>query len=34
VRGLFQELIAKIAVTEVRERLEAAIEAELEAVGA
>ncbi|MDX8036149.1 Fe-S cluster assembly protein SufD [Lentzea sp. BCCO 10_0856] len=34
VRGFFQELIAKIAVPEVRERLEAAIEAELEAVGA
>ncbi|WP_434442277.1 Fe-S cluster assembly protein SufD [Lentzea sp. E54] len=33
VRGFFQELIAKIAVPEVRERLEAAIEAELEAVG-
>jgi Fe-S cluster assembly protein SufD len=34
VRGFFQELIAKIAVPEVRERLEAAIETELEAVGA
>ncbi|GLZ28728.1 Fe-S cluster assembly protein SufD [Lentzea sp. NBRC 105346] len=34
VRGFFQELIAKISVPEVRERLEAAIEAELEAVGA
>ena len=34
VRGFFKELIAKIAVPEVRERLEAAIEAELEAVGA
>jgi len=33
VRGFFQELLAKIAVPEVRERLEAAIEAELEAVG-
>jgi Fe-S cluster assembly protein SufD len=33
VRGFFQELIAKITVPEVRERLEAAIEAELEAVG-
>ncbi|MCG8924820.1 Fe-S cluster assembly protein SufD [Lentzea sp. CC55] len=34
VRGFFQELIAKITVPEVRERLETAIEAELEAVGA
>jgi len=34
VRGFFHELIHKIAVPEVRERLEAAIEAELEAVGA
>ena len=33
VRGFFQELIAKIAVPEVRERLEAAVEAELAAVG-
>ncbi|WP_156756492.1 Fe-S cluster assembly protein SufD [Actinokineospora pegani] len=33
VRGFFHELIHKIAVPEVRERLEAAIEAELEAVG-
>ncbi|OLR93956.1 Fe-S cluster assembly protein SufD [Actinokineospora bangkokensis] len=34
VRGFFHELIARIGVPEVRERLEAAIEAELEAVGA
>ncbi|TWP51956.1 Fe-S cluster assembly protein SufD [Lentzea tibetensis] len=34
VRGFFQELIAKISVPEVRERLEAAIEAELQAVEA
>ncbi|MFB9909739.1 Fe-S cluster assembly protein SufD [Allokutzneria oryzae] len=33
VRGFFHEIIAKITVPEVRERLEAAIEAELEAVG-
>ena len=34
VRGFFREILAKIEVSEVRERLEAAIEAELEAVGA
>ena len=34
VRGFFGEILAKIAVPEVRERLQAAIEAELEAVGA
>jgi Fe-S cluster assembly protein SufD len=34
VRGFFGEILTKIAVPEVRERLEAAIEAELEAVGA
>ncbi|WHT22207.1 Fe-S cluster assembly protein SufD [Crossiella sp. CA-258035] len=34
VRGFFSEILAKITVPEVRERLEAAIEAELEAVGA
>ncbi|MTE15152.1 Fe-S cluster assembly protein SufD [Nocardia aurantiaca] len=34
VRGFFFEIIQKIAVPEVRERLEAAIEAELAAVGA
>jgi len=34
VRGFFREILAKIEVPEVRERLEAAIEAELEAVGA
>jgi Fe-S cluster assembly protein SufD len=34
VRGFFQEILAKINVPSVRERLEAAIEAELEAVGA
>jgi Fe-S cluster assembly protein SufD len=34
VRGFFHEVLQKIAVPEVRERLEAAIEAELEAVGA
>lgn len=34
VRGFFGEIIAKIAVPELRERLEAAIEAELEAAGA
>ncbi|MFC7615981.1 Fe-S cluster assembly protein SufD [Actinokineospora soli] len=34
VRGFFHELLMKIDVPEVRERLEAAIEAELEAVGA
>jgi Fe-S cluster assembly protein SufD len=33
VRGFFHELLMKIGVPEVRERLEAAIEAELEAVG-
>ena len=33
VRGFFHEVLAKIAVPAVRERLEAAIEAELEAVG-
>ncbi|ROP41533.1 Fe-S cluster assembly protein SufD [Saccharothrix texasensis] len=33
VRGFFHEILLKIAVPEVRERLEAAIEAELEAVG-
>jgi Fe-S cluster assembly protein SufD len=33
VRGFFQEILLKIDVPEVRERLEAAIEAELEAVG-
>ena len=33
VRGFFHELLNKIEVPEVRERLEAAIEAELEAVG-
>ncbi|HEY7592361.1 MAG TPA: Fe-S cluster assembly protein SufD [Actinophytocola sp.] len=34
VRGFFHELLMKIAVPEIRERLEAAIEEELEAVGA
>jgi Fe-S cluster assembly protein SufD len=34
VRGFFHELLMKIGVPEIRERLEAAIEAELEAVGA
>jgi len=34
VRGFFHELLERITVTEVRERLEAAIEAELAAVGA
>ncbi|GAB3492389.1 Fe-S cluster assembly protein SufD [Amycolatopsis cihanbeyliensis] len=34
VRGFFHEILMKIDVPEVRERLEAAIEAELEAVGA
>ncbi len=34
VRGFFHELLMKIDVPEIRERLEAAIEAELEAVGA
>jgi len=34
VRGFFHELLMKINVPEIRERLEAAIEAELEAVGA
>lgn len=34
VRGFFHEVLAKIAVPQVRERLEAAIEAELRAVGA
>jgi Fe-S cluster assembly protein SufD len=33
VRGFFHEVLAKIAVPSVRERLEAAIEAELEVVG-
>jgi Fe-S cluster assembly protein SufD len=33
VRGFFQEILAKIDVPEVRERLETAIEAELEVVG-
>ncbi|MBP2478341.1 Fe-S cluster assembly protein SufD [Crossiella equi] len=33
VRGFFSEILAKITVPEVRERLEAAIEAELQAVG-
>src|SRR5206468_9648548 len=33
VRGLFHEVLLKIHVPELRERLEAAIEAELEAVG-
>ncbi|HEY0636324.1 MAG TPA: Fe-S cluster assembly protein SufD [Pseudonocardiaceae bacterium] len=33
VRGFFGEVLSKIVVPEVRERLEAAIEAELEAVG-
>jgi len=34
VRGFFHELLMKITVPEIRERLEAAIEEELEAVGA
>ncbi|MFF0144339.1 iron-regulated ABC transporter permease protein SufD [Amycolatopsis sulphurea] len=34
VRGFFHEILVRIGVPEVRERLEAAIEAELEAVGA
>lgn len=34
VRGFFGEVLAKIAVPELRERLEAAIEAELESAGA
>jgi Fe-S cluster assembly protein SufD len=34
VRGFFAEVLQKIAVSEIRQRLEAAIEAELEAVGA
>lgn len=34
VRGFFHEIIQKIAVPEVRERLESAVEAELAAVGA
>ncbi|PTR27644.1 iron-regulated ABC transporter permease protein SufD [Rhodococcus sp. OK519] len=34
VRGFFHEIINRIAVTEVRERLQAAVEAELAAVGA
>jgi Fe-S cluster assembly protein SufD len=34
VRGFFHELLMKIGVPEIRERLEAAIEEELEAVGA
>lgn len=33
VRGFFQEIIQKIAVPQIRERLESAIEAELAAVG-
>ncbi|MFI5775748.1 Fe-S cluster assembly protein SufD [Nocardia sp. NPDC051570] len=33
VRGFFQEILQKIAVPEIRERLEAAIEAELAAIG-
>ena len=33
VRGFFHEMLMKIGVPEMRERLEAAIEAELEAVG-
>jgi len=33
VRGFFQEILAKIGVPKVRERLETAIEEELEAVG-
>jgi Fe-S cluster assembly protein SufD len=33
VRGFFHEVLQKIAVPEVRDRLEAAIEAELQAVG-
>jgi Fe-S cluster assembly protein SufD len=33
VRGFFHEILAKIAVTSVRKRLEAAIEAELSVVG-
>jgi Fe-S cluster assembly protein SufD len=33
VRGFFHEILVKIGVPELRERLEAAIEAELEAVG-
>ena len=33
VRGFFHEIIQKIAVPEIRERLEAAIETELAAVG-
>ena len=34
VRGFFGEVIAKIGVPELRERLEAAVEAELEVAGA
>ncbi|WP_062997572.1 Fe-S cluster assembly protein SufD [Nocardia mikamii] len=34
VRGFFHEIIQKIAVAEIRERLESAIEAELAAIGA
>ncbi|MEV5647415.1 Fe-S cluster assembly protein SufD [Nocardia sp. NPDC052254] len=34
VRGFFHEIIQKIAVVEIRERLESAIEAELAAIGA
>jgi Fe-S cluster assembly protein SufD len=34
VRGFFHEVLQKIGVPEVRDRLEAAIEAELQAVGA
>ncbi|MDQ3824897.1 MAG: SufD family Fe-S cluster assembly protein, partial [Actinomycetota bacterium] len=33
VRGFFGEILQKITVAEIRERLAAAIEAELEAVG-
>jgi len=33
VRGFFHEILAKIGVPSVRERLEAAIEAELAVVG-
>ena len=33
VRGFFHEILVKIDVPELRERLEAAIDAELEAVG-
>ena len=33
VRGFFHEIIQKIAVAEIRERLESAVEAELAAIG-